>query len=118
MGMTDLDITFEPKKLKANSKNETAMVVKMSTKQERLLWCECDILLKYPLSLAFDRELKAGHSRIGLLRKGKFLEKRFRLYTMPNNQPGQYLIGVVTYAYGEDGVIEDRQQTKLELECV
>ena len=118
MAKTNLEVAFEPEKVRANSKNEVAMTLKLSTGDDKPLWCECDILVKYPLSLAYDRELKAARSRLGLLKPGKAIEKKVKLYTMPNNSLGQYLVGIVTYAYGEDGVIEDRQQRKAELDCV
>lgn len=117
MSKVNLEVTFDPEKAKANSKNEITMALTLSAQEDRMLWCEVDILVKYPLSLAYDRELKAARSRLGLLMPGKTIEKKVKLYTMPNNPAGQYLVGVIAYAYGEDGVIEDRQQRKAELDC-
>jgi hypothetical protein len=114
----DIQVAFSPEKIKAGSKNETVMTLKLSTSGESVLWCECIFLVKYPLSLAYDKELGGARSKLGLLRPGKALEKRIRLYTMPNNRPGPYQIGVVAQMYGEDGVIEDRQERKFEIECV
>lgn len=118
MAKANLEVIFEPATVKANTKNEVSMTLKLSTSDDKALWCECDIYVKYPLSLAYDRELKAARSRLGLVKPDRTIEKKIKLYTMPNNSEGQYLVGVVTYAYGEDGVIEDRQQRKAELDCV
>src|SRR5271154_466709 len=104
-----VETRFDPASLKANNKNEATMSILInSTGSPKMYWCECDILVGPPLSLAHDKELNVGHARIGLLNPDGKLEKQIKLYTRPNNFPDEYPVTITTYLYGEDGAIEER----------
>jgi hypothetical protein len=115
----NLDVTFSPEKLKMNAKNDAFLVLKFTnTDNEKIFWCETDVLVKHPLSLAFDRELELGRTRVGILKPNKSAEKKVRIYTRPNNYPGAYSLAITAYVYDEEGVISERLERKAEVECV
>ncbi len=115
----NLDVIFKPEKLKMNAKNEAFLVLKFTNADnERIFWCETDVSVKHPLSLAFDKELDLGRTRVGILKPNKIAEKKVRIYTRPNNYPGTYSLNITAYIYDEEGVISERLERKAEVECI
>ncbi|MCL5412526.1 MAG: hypothetical protein M1474_02705 [Candidatus Marsarchaeota archaeon] len=113
-----IEATFEPQVLKAYDRNEVSMTLKFSgAAQERYLWCECDVTVASPLSLAPDQELDAAHTRVGILKPGSSLEKRVNLYTRPNNFPDEYRVGITAFFYDDDGAIAERREYKAVIPC-
>ncbi len=119
MQKINLRVAFEPEKLKANAKNEVFLVLKFtSTEQKKPFWCECIVSVKPPLSLTHDRESKPGFTRIGILRPGRHIEKKIKLFTRPNNYPGPYDMTITVYAYDDEGIIAERFEKQEVIECV
>ncbi|MEM3227960.1 MAG: hypothetical protein QXR58_00965 [Candidatus Micrarchaeaceae archaeon] len=112
-----IELKFEPDTLKAYAKNEAEMKIKINNTGEELVWCECDIGVTSPLSLAHDRELDVARTRVGIVRPKSSMEKRVRLYTRPNNFPDEYKVHVTTFAYGEDGAITERNESYGTIVC-
>lgn len=113
-----VETRFDPVSLKANNKNEATMYVDVqSTNDSKTYWCECDIAVSPPLSLAHDKELNMGHTRIGMLKpKGK-LEKPIKLYTRPNNFPDDYPVSITAYLYDDEGAIAERIEQSEKIKC-
>lgn len=80
-------------------------------------WCECDVSVKPPLSLAHDKELNTGRTKVGIVRPNSSLSKRVRLFILPNNFPDDYQVSITAYVYGEDGAISERIEKMEHLPC-
>lgn len=114
----DIDVSFSPQKLRAFSRNEVRMEVKLrNLTNNSTFWGECEITVSSPLSLAHDIEMNAGKTRIGILKPGGSAVKAIRLYTRPNNYPDEYKFKITAYVYDEDGAIAERVDKDLGLEC-
>ncbi|MEM0201839.1 MAG: hypothetical protein QXR73_01530 [Candidatus Micrarchaeaceae archaeon] len=118
MPITNISVKFEPEKLKANARNESMLILVVENMDEsKDYWCESEVSVKPPLSLAHDIELNMGKMRVGILKpKGK-LEKKIRIYTRPNNFPDTYNVNITTYVYDEEGVIAERVESKGTIPC-
>jgi hypothetical protein len=113
-----VETRFDPVSLKANNRNEATMYISIdSSDGSKIYWCECDITVSPPLSLAHDKELDMGHTRIGLLKPRQKIEKQVKLYTRPNNYPDDYPVSIVTYLYDEDGAIAERIEQRERIKC-
>ena len=118
MATVDLSTEFEPQVLKAYTKNEAVMKITMkSLDPSRTFWCECDINVKPPLTLAHDKELGLGRTRIGIIKPNGTIQKPIRLYTSPNNFPDEYPISIIAYVYDEDGAIAERLEFSKGIRC-
>lgn len=118
MTIPKLETRFEPEVLAANKKNEATMHLTVTSGENQLnYWCECDILVSHPLSLAPDKELDVGRTRVGILRPNKRIEKQIKLYTRPNNFPDTYNVKVTVYLYDEDGAIAERFEQSEIIKC-
>lgn len=114
----DISASFEPAALKAYSKNEPYLVISLkSADGAASYWCECDVTVKPPLSLAHDKELNTGRTKVGIVKPTGTLSKRIRLFTMPNNFPDDYQVSITAYVYGEDGTIAERFEKKESVPC-
>lgn len=118
LATVELAAEFEPKVLKPYTKNETVMTITMkSLDPTRTFWCECDINVKPPLTLAHDKELNIGRTRIGILKPSGTLAKPIRLYTSVNNFPDEYPVSIIAYVYDEDGAIAERLEFGKGIKC-
>jgi hypothetical protein len=109
---------FEPQVLKAYTRNEVTMyVLSKNTDAEKTYWCECDITVKPPLSLAHDKELSIGRTRIGMLKPSGEKEKQIKLYTNSNNFPDEYKLTITAYMYDDDGAIAERLEQESVIKC-
>ena len=118
LALVDIAAKFEPEALKANAKNEAYLVLTLSSSDnEKAYWCECDVNVKPPLSLAHDKELNGGRTKIGILKPGGTINKRIKLFTRPNNFPDDYSLTITAYVYDEDGVISERQEKRETVPC-
>jgi hypothetical protein len=118
MPIAKIETRFEPMSLKANVKNEATINLSVKlTEGSGTYWCECDIIVKPPLSLAYDKELNIGRTRVGILKPNQKLEKQIKLYTRPNNIPDNYPVLVTLYLYDEDGAIAERMETSEPIKC-
>ena len=112
-------IRFDPLAFKAYSKNEGYALINITSKDNPgTYWCEFDVTLKSPLSLAPDKELDAGRTRVGIIKPGSSIERKIRIYTRPNNYPDSYPMVFTFYMYGEDGAIAERIEKREEIPCL
>ncbi len=118
MPKVETKFSVEPEKLKQNSKNEPVMTISLENTENGTFWCECDIAVKLPLSLAPDKELQLARTRMGILNPKGRLEKKIKLYTRPNNYPDNYKLTITTYVYDNEGVISERLEQEGGIECV
>ncbi|MGC8670019.1 MAG: hypothetical protein ACP5TL_02610 [Candidatus Micrarchaeia archaeon] len=119
MSIIEIDAHVEPTTLKAYSKNEAILKVNFKNADgERHLWCESEVHVENPLSLAPDRNLQAGKTRIGILHPKSSIEKQVRVYTLPNNFPDDYKYNIITYVYDEEGAIVERVEYSNTVKCV
>lgn len=117
MGDIDLSIAFEPEQFKAYTRNENEMKLKFNNMGSGTFWCECEINVASPLSLASDKELNSARTRVGILKSGSALEKRVKLYTRPNNFPDDYKVKITSFLYDEDGAIAERKESEATIKC-
>ena len=119
MPITNISVRFDPEKLKANARNEAMLVLGIeNTDSSKNYWCESEVSVKPPLSLAHDIELNMGKTRVGILKPLGKLEKKIKIYTRPNNFPDTYTVNITTYVYDEEGVIAERIESKASIPCV
>ncbi len=118
MDGVSVEVKFDPESFKAFARNEGYMVINIASKDNPgTYWCECEVNIKPPLSLAPDKELNGGKSRVGILKAGVAIEKKVKLYTRPNNYPDGYQVALTIFMYGEDGAIAERIEKKEEIPC-
>lgn len=118
MATTSISAKFEPAVLKAYQKNEATMFLSLNNSDAtKTFWCECDISVTSPLSLAHDKELGMGRTRIGILKPNRSIEKQIKLYTRPNSFPDTYKLNIVAYLYDEDGAIAERVEQNENIRC-
>ncbi len=117
MPKAEISARFEPGVLKAYAKNEAMLVITMKNLDGAPYWCECDVSVKRPLSLAYDKELGAGRTRMGILKPNGTIEKKIKIFTLPNNFPDDYQVSMTAYVYGEDGAIAERLERSEIVPC-
>jgi hypothetical protein len=118
MAMVKIDMKFEPEVLANTTRSEITAKLTVSSESEKEHWCECDITVSPPLSLAPDKTLNLGRTRIGILKKGKKpLEKTVKIYMAPHMAKHDYLVNVTAYLYDEDGAIAERMDTSQAIRC-
>lgn len=117
--MTNLSIKtiLEPSALKAYSRNEASLSLEILNQNKQVLWCESEINVTSPLSLAFDYELNRGFVRIGIMESNKIKKKKVNLYTRPNNFPDDYKLNILFFVYDSDGVIFERIEHQVIVPC-
>jgi len=112
-------VKFDPQVLNAYKRNEATMHISFeNVDSAKQYWCECEIAVKSPLSLAGDRELDAGRTRIGIVKPNESKNKQVKLYTRPSNFPDSYRVGITTYVYDDDGAIAERLEQTESIACV
>ncbi|EET89784.1 MAG: hypothetical protein M1559_02825 [Candidatus Marsarchaeota archaeon] len=113
-----VEIGIEPEKLKAYRNNEINMSIAITSGDiKSSYWCECDVEVKPPLSLASDRELSTGRTRMGIIGPNGRIAKPIHVYTRPNNFPAEYELGVTAYIYDSEGTIAKRIDKKSTVIC-
>ncbi len=118
MAKVQVAVKFDPQTLKAYSRNEATMhLVFESVDSLKQYWCECEIAMKSPLSLAGDRELDAGRTRVGIVRPNESKSKQVKIYTRPINFPDSYKVNITTYVYDDDGTIAERLEQTENIVC-
>lgn len=117
--MMALELTahFSPLRLAAYMRNEAEMEVSVRNPGEQPLWVECDVKVPSALSLAPDRQLEGGRTRLGIALPGESASKKIKVYAGPQSYPDEYKIVLTIYAYGQDGAIASREERKEYLRC-
>jgi hypothetical protein len=118
MAKVQVTVRFDPQTLKAYNRNEATMYLAFENVDgSKQYWCECEIAVKSPLSLAGDKELDAGRTRVGVVKPNETKSKQVKLYTRPNNFPDSYNVGITTYVYDDDGTIAERLEQTENIAC-
>jgi hypothetical protein len=86
------------------------MTISISSGNAQPHWCECDIEVKAPVSLAPDKELPFGRTRVGIVSAAHPISKPVKIYTDHAVVDGDYRIGITAYLYDEDGAISVRKE--------
>jgi hypothetical protein len=113
-----VETKFNPPALKVNKKNEATMYITVGLGEgQKSYWCECDINVNSPLSLAHDKDLNIGRTRVGILKSKRKIEKQVKLYTKPSTYADNYPISITAYLYDEDGTIAERVVHEQSIRC-
>ena len=110
---SSVKITFTPDIVDRRKANEINMGLEFSApKADKEYWCECDIVVRAPLSLSHDTFLEKGRNRVGILGPGKkAIIKQVKLFSSPSMSSNDYLVTITTYLYDEEGTIAERHDT-------
>ena len=118
MPIAKVKVGFEPDILKGSNRSEFTLKLSVSAPDAtKEYWCECDIVANKPLTLAHDKDLHIGRTRVGILNSERTIEKQVKLYTMPGMSVEEYMVSVTTYLYDEDGAITERYDTSGIIRC-
>jgi hypothetical protein len=108
MPVAKIETRFNPESIKLNKRGETTMYLTVTSEDQKVYWCECDIVVSPPMSLAHDKELNIGRTRVGILSPKKKIEKQIKLFSQSANIITYHPINITTYLYDEDGAIAER----------
>lgn len=118
MSNITISTNFNPKTIKANTTSEISMDIMIKLMDEKnSYWCESDIEIEEPLSLAPHKRLSKGRRRMGIIKSGSDISQKINIYSDSTNFPNEYNLKVITYVYGEDGTIVERIETPTTLSC-
>ena len=112
-------INFNPQFVDRKKTNEITMGLEFSApRAKKEYWCECDVIVRAPLSLSHDAFLEKGRTRVGILGPGKkTIMKQVKLFSSPAMSSNDYLVTITTYLYDEDGTIAERHDTSEVIKC-
>jgi hypothetical protein len=110
---SSVKITFNPDVVDRRKSNEINMGLEFSAPEaKKEYWCECDIVVRAPLSLSHDTFMEKGRNRVGILGPGKkAIIKQVKLFSSPSMSSNDYLVTITTYLYDEEGTIAERHDT-------
>ncbi len=118
MGNIEVRVRLEPPSIRPNIDREVAMSIELESKSEsEPYWCECDVEVEPPLSLAPHKDLESGRKRLGIIKPKSGLSQRINIYADITSFPNNYTIKLITYVYDADGAISERLETLSELRC-
>jgi hypothetical protein len=112
-------ILFDPEIVDRKKSNEINMSLEFNAPNvQKEYWCECDVMVRAPLSLSHDALLEKGHSRVGILGPAKkTIIKQIKLFSSPAMSSNDYLVTITTYLYDEEGTIAERHDTSEVIKC-
>ncbi len=112
-------INFNPESVDRRKANEITMGLEFNAPRvQKEYWCECDVVVRAPLSLSHDAFLEKGRTRIGILGPAKrTITRQVKLFSSPAMSSNDYLVTVTTYLYDEDGTIAERHDTSEVMKC-
>ncbi len=115
----NLKIRFEPEIVDRRKANEINMMLEFNAPNaQKEYWCECDVLVRAPLSLSHDAFLEKGRNRVGILGPSKkSITKQVKLFSSPAMSSNDYLVTITTYLYDEEGTIAERHDTSEVIRC-
>jgi hypothetical protein len=108
---------FNPIRLEAFVRNEVEMEIFVKNESKEVLWIEADINIPEAISLAPDRTLSRGRTRIGIAYPNEKISKKIKIFAGAGSYPDTYIIRITLYGYGKDGAISTRLDLKSELRC-
>lgn len=110
---SSVKIKFDPEVLDRTKATEVNMSLEFRTPNaKKEYWCECDVVVRAPLSLSHDTFMEKGRNRVGILGPAKkAIIKQIKLFTSPSLSSNDLLVSVTTYLYDEDGTIAERHDT-------
>ena len=109
--------SFFPIRLTAFSQNHVEMEVAVVNNTNEIYWLECDVELPDAISLAPDRKLSKGRSRIGIVGPKGRVTKRVKIYGGASSYPDIYKVNLTAYGFDQQGVIQTRNNRKVKLRC-
>jgi uncharacterized membrane protein len=102
----------------AYTRNEVELGVRVRNLSNQPYWIEVEVSVPADfLSLHPTSHLKVGRIRGGIIFGGEEKIVRCKIYANSVVHPDNYKIGIVTYAYGKDGTIYERNERIAELRC-
>lgn len=116
--MLEPSVHFTPMRLTAYMRNEVEMEVGANNAGDQPLWIECDVKVPSAISLAPDRQLEGGRTRLGIALPGEKVGKKVKIYAGAASYPDEYKLTMTFYAYGKDGAIAKRIDHIERLRCV
>ena len=108
---------FYPIRLQAYVRNEVELTVQLENLTDETFWGECVVECPEALSLAPDKPLGRGKLRVGILGPKETASARCKIYASARSYPDVYTVRLTGYAFGKDGAIIGREDSKTELRC-
>ncbi|MCL4403432.1 MAG: hypothetical protein M1500_01720 [Candidatus Marsarchaeota archaeon] len=115
--MVDINVDVDPPVMKAFARNEASVSLSFKNDSDALYWCECEVKVAPPLTLARGRDLKNGLTKVGIIKPNGSAEKKIKVYTSGNSFPDTYEVNVTAFLYDETGSIAQRVDHKFGIEC-
>lgn len=109
---------FNPLQIAAGKRSEVEMELIFQNDGEGPLWVECDITAPPTLSLAPDKEMNAGRTRMGIAIAGGTCSKKVKLYAGAPTFAGAHSISLVVFAYDNEAVISQRIEEKFDVNAI
>ena len=109
--------SFFPIRLTAFVQNNVEMEITIVNNTEEIYWVECDVELPDPISLAQDRKLSKGRSRIGIVGPKGRVTNRIKVYGGASSYPEIYKLKLTAYGFDQQGVIHVRNSQSAKLRC-
>ena len=115
--MLSFTTRFSPIRLTAHTRNEIELEITVKNDGVSPNWIECDVIVPEAISLASDKLLIKGRTRVGIAIPQGSISKKVRIYGNASTYPDSYLIRLTVFAFGSDGVVAQQQETKAYLRC-
>ena len=112
-------IKFDPEIVDRRKAGEINMELEFTAPDaKKEYWCECDVVVRAPLSLSHDAFLEKGRNRVGILGPArKTITKQVKLFSSPAMSSNDYLVTITTYLYDEEGTIAGRYDSSEVIKC-
>ena len=107
-----------PPELKALKHNYAHLILRVRNNKRGYKWYEAEIEVPKKLSLSHDYTLTKARVRLGILHRNEYLERHIRLYASPYTNAGEYNVKISVFAYGKDGVIDERMDAILTVKVI
>ena len=109
--------SFFPIRLTAFVQNHVEMEITLINNTEEIYWVECDVELPDAISLALDRKLSKGRSRVGIVGpKGK-VTTRVKIYAGASSYPELYKLKVTAHGFDQAGAVHLHNSKSVKLRC-
>ncbi|MFA5382036.1 MAG: hypothetical protein WC356_02640 [Candidatus Micrarchaeia archaeon] len=109
--------SFFPIRLIAHTPNNIEMEIVVTNNTDEIYWIECDVELPDSISLAQDKKLLKGRTRIGIAKPKSKVFKRVKVYGDTNTYPDLYKIKLTAYGFNQESVIKTNATNIIKLRC-